>query len=132
MAKNPRLVRTIRGANISELALNEAKEVNGIRFVSGSVLGGRTAEGKVNYLGQFHTQISILKEGHHREFLGWQSPGFNKYSFKNVFLAKLIRGKTFAFDTNTNGSLRSIVPIGAYEGVMPMDILPTPLLLVTC
>lgn len=128
MATNPRLVRTIRGANISDLTQDEVKETSNIRFVSGSVLGGRTAHGTANYLGQFHHQVSIIKEGHHREFLGWQSPGFNKYSFKNVFLAKLIPGKKFAFDTNTNGSLRSIVPIGSYEGVLPMDILPTPLL----
>ena len=32
------------------------------------------------------------------------------------------------FDTDVNGSLRAIVPIGAYEKVMPMDILPTQLI----
>jgi Na+-transporting NADH:ubiquinone oxidoreductase subunit A len=31
-------------------------------------------------------------------------------------------------DTSTNGSPRAIVPIGAYEKVMPLDILATPLL----
>lgn len=128
MAKNPRIIRTIRGASIADLVQDEAKESSGVRFVSGSVLGGRTAQGNVNFLGHFHHQIAILKEGHHREFLGWQSPGFNKYSLKKVFLAKLIPGKKFAFDTNTNGSLRSIVPIGSYEAVLPMDILPTQLL----
>ena len=128
MSKNPRLVRTIRGASIAELCGDEAKTDGQIRFVSGSVLGGRTASGPLNYLGQFHHQVSLLKEGHHREFLGWQSPGFNKYSLKNVFVSKLMPGKKFAFDTNTNGSHRSIVPIGSFEAVMPMDILPTQLL----
>jgi Na+-transporting NADH:ubiquinone oxidoreductase subunit A len=127
-AKNPRLVRTIRGASIADLTQNEAKSLTQVRFVSGSVLGGRTAVGALNYLGQFHLQVSLIKEGHHREFLGWQSPGFNKYSLKNVFMAKLLPGKKFAFDTNTNGSHRAIVPIGAYEAVMPLDILPTQLL----
>ena len=28
-------------------------------------------------------------------------------------------------NTNKNGSLRAIVPIGSYEKVMPLDILPT-------
>jgi Na+-transporting NADH:ubiquinone oxidoreductase subunit A len=40
----------------------------------------------------------------------------------------LIPGKRFNFDTNTNGSLRSIVPIGSFEAVMPLDILSTQLL----
>lgn len=128
VAKNPRLIRTLRGANLAELTNDEATEMGQVRVVSGSVLGGRKAFGPLNYLGAFHNQVSLIKEGHHREFLGWQSPGFNKFSIKNVFLAKLFPGKKFAFDTNTNGSLRSIVPIGSYEAVMPMDILPTQLL----
>lgn len=129
MASKPRLVKTIRGAHIVDLVNDEVKETGGqIRLVSGSVLGGRKAMGPFNYLGQFHHQIVILQEGHHREFLGWQSPGFNKFSVKNVFLSKLIPGKKFDFDTNTYGSLRSIVPIGSFEKVMPLDILPTQLL----
>jgi Na+-transporting NADH:ubiquinone oxidoreductase subunit A len=32
------------------------------------------------------------------------------------------------FTTTTNGSKRAIVPLGTYEAVMPMDILPTFLL----
>jgi len=126
-AKNPRLVRTIQGAKLSDLVNDEAK-AGDIRVVSGSVLGGRTAQGPEDYLGHFHSQVTLLKEGHYREFLGWQSPGFNKFSLKRVFMAKLFPGKKFAMDTNTNGSLRSIVPIGSYEKVMPLDILPTPLL----
>ena len=31
-------------------------------------------------------------------------------------------------NTNTNGSERAMVPVGTYENVMPMDILPTQLL----
>ena len=36
--------------------------------------------------------------------------------------------RRFAFSTSTNGSRRAIVPVGLYERVMPMDLLPTPLL----
>lgn len=127
-ARNPRLLRTIVGANILDLTQGETFENIEIRYVSGSVLGGRTANGALGYLGHFHNQITMLKEGHHREFLGWQSPGFDKFSVKNVFLSKLFPKKKFDFDTNTNGSLRSIVPIGSFEAVMPLDILPTQLL----
>ena len=36
--------------------------------------------------------------------------------------------KKFRLTTSTNGSSRAIVPIGMYEKVMPLDILPTLLL----
>ncbi len=127
-ARNPRLVKTIIGASVDELVKGENYDNATIRNVSGSVLGGRTSAGTKAYLGRFHLQVSMLKEGHYREFLGWHSPGLNKYSLKSIFLSKFIPGKLFNFDTNTNGSHRSIVPIGSFEAVMPMDILPTQLL----
>lgn len=127
-SRNPRLVSTVVGASIDELLVGENFDNSSVRYVSGSVLGGRTAKGAMSYLGRFHLQVSMLKEGNYREFLGWHSPGLNKYSFKSVFLSKLIPGKKFNLDTNTNGSHRSIVPIGSFEAVMPMDILPTQLL----
>jgi Na+-transporting NADH:ubiquinone oxidoreductase subunit A len=127
-ARNPRLIRTIRGANMAELTAGESFDTAEIRYVSGSVLGGRTSKSALMYLGHFHLQLTMLKEGRHREFLGWHSPGLDKFSIKNVFLSKLLPGKKFNFDTNTNGSLRSIVPIGSFEAVMPLDILPTQLL----
>lgn len=128
MATNPRLVQTIRGACISDLVSNETKSKNDVRFISGSVLGGRTSKGEHDFLGAFHHQVSLIKEGHYREFLGWQAPGANKFSLKRVVLGSFFPGKTFKMDTSTNGSLRSIVPIGSFEAVMPMDILPTQLL----
>lgn len=128
VAKNPRLLETIRGASIAELTNNEFDASKDVRVISGSVLGGRIAKGEVAYLGAFHHQISMLAEGHYREFLGWQAPQLNKFSLKKVVLGALLPGKKFAMDTSTNGSLRSIVPIGSFEAVMPMDILPTHLL----
>src|SRR5690606_32102606 len=98
-----------------------------IRKISGSVFGGRTASGTFDYLGRFHNQISLIKEDRQRHFLGWQSPGLNRFSVKPIFLSKFLN-KKFAFTTTTNGSVRSIVPIGSYEKVMPLDILPTYLL----
>jgi Na+-transporting NADH:ubiquinone oxidoreductase subunit A len=127
-SRNPRLVSTIKGASISELVAGESFDNSLVRNISGSVLSGRTAKGVLDYLGQFHNQITMLKEGNHREFLGWHSPGLNKFSLKNVFVSKLIPKKLFNFDTNMNGSHRSIVPIGSFESVMPLDILPTQLL----
>ena len=56
------------------------------------------------------------------------APGFKRFSVKNVFVSKLFPGTRFAFTTATNGGGRAIVPIGSYEKVVPLDILPTFLL----
>lgn len=125
-AKNPRLIKTRWGASLTELTKDEKKSDN-VRIISGSVFGGRTAAGPFAYLGRFHHQVSVLNEGGNREFFGWHSPGFDKFSLKPIYISKLL-SKKFNFDTDTNGSLRSIVPIGSYEKVMPLDIYPTFLL----
>lgn len=125
-ANKPRYVRTRVGANISELVSGEIK--SDARVISGSVFHGRQQDDAFNFLGHYHNQISVIEEDTTREFLGWKRPGPNKFSVKNVFLAKLIPNKKFAFGTNTYGSLRAMVPVGSFEKVMPMDILPTQLL----
>ena len=123
-ARNPRLVKTRVGACLNELTKEESHETEEIRVISGSVFGGRTSSDKFNYLGRFHHQVTLLQEGRHREFMGWHSPGFDKFSIKPIYLSQFL-GKKFGFNTNTNGSYRSIVPIGSFEKVMPLDILPT-------
>jgi len=124
--KNPRLLRTRLGACLCDLTEGELKE-GGNRVISGSVLNGRTSSGAFCYLGRHHSAISVLTEGDDREFLGWQGPGFDKYSIKNTYVGKLIN-KSFAFTTNLRGSSRAIVPIGSFEKVMPLDVLPTQLI----
>ncbi len=128
MATQPRLIKTRLGACLCNLLEGEVKSGE-VRRVSGSVFNGRQAgEAPFCFLGRFHNQITLLEEGRHREFLGWHSPGFDKFSVKNIFVSKLFPNKKFSFDTNTNGSPRAIVPVGSYEKVMPLDILPTQLL----
>ena len=46
----------------------------------------------------------------------------------NLFLSRLMPGKRFALTTSSNGSPRAMVPIGRYEKVMPLDMMPTFLL----
>lgn len=126
-AKNPRLVTTRVGADLSEVAATESTGDNN-RVVSGSVFNGRTVEGSFSYLSHYTNQVTILEEDTKRELLGWHSPGFNKFSVKNIYLSKLNPLKYFDFGTSTHGSLRAIVPVGSFEKVMPLDILPTQLL----
>jgi len=126
--KRPRLLRTRMGACLDELVAGELEEGE-VRVISGSVLSGVRAMGEtLGYLGRYHLQVSVLHEGHEREFLGWVRPGLNKFSVVRAFLAGFLPKRTYRFTTTTYGSERAIVPIGVYEKVMPMDIQPTYLL----
>ena len=124
----PRLLATRIGASTDELVERELSNGEN-RVISGSVLAGRIASGEVfGYLGRYHHQISVIPEQRGQEFLGWLTPGADSYSTINTFVSKLIPGKKFSLGTSTNGSDRAMVPIGMYERVMPMDVMPTFLL----
>jgi len=94
------------------------------------VLYGHTASDWSAYLGCYDLQVSALQEGREREFFGWIVAGKNKYSALNVYTSSVDKkhNRLFPLTTDKNGSNRAIVPVGIYETVMPMDILPTPLL----
>jgi len=126
MAREPRLLRTRLGADIEDLVRGQV--VPGpCRIVSGPALSGRRTLGASAFLGRHHTQVTLLPEGGKREFLGWMSPGFGKFSATRAFASALTR-RPLALDTSQNGSPRAMVPIGSYERVMPLDLLATPLL----
>jgi Na+-transporting NADH:ubiquinone oxidoreductase subunit A len=127
LVHRPRLIRTRLGARIDDVVEGEIPDAPE-RIISGSILSGRRAVGWANYLGRYHHQICVLPEGGDREFLGWLSPFGDKYSAINVFLSSLFRNRTFGLNTLQNGNPRGMVPIGVYEKVMPLDILPTQLL----
>jgi len=126
--KEPIHIKTIDGACIDEILENNLKTDKDIRIISGSILSGRISEKPVNFLGKYNNQVSVLKEGYEREFMGWAGPGFNRYSFLPVFMSYIFRKKKYDLTTALNGGERAIVPIGVYEKVMPLDILPTFLL----
>ncbi|ABO24747.1 Na(+)-translocating NADH-quinone reductase subunit A [Shewanella loihica] len=126
-ALKPRLVRTHSGASIAELTAGETAQGD-VRVIAGSVLSGKTATGPHAYLGRFFNQVSLLEEGREQEFIGWAMPGANKFSITRAFLGHLSPSRLFNMTTSTGGSDRAMVPIGNYERVMPLDILPTMLL----
>ncbi len=126
--KRPRLLRTRVGAALASLTNRELAEGE-TRVISGSPLSGRHAPGSVfGYLGRYHIQITGLHEDSRRQLLGWMLPGFSTFSVMRLFLSSWIPGRRYSFTTTTNGSVRAMVPVGAYEKIMPMDILPAPLL----
>jgi len=127
--KKPRLIQTRVGANTNDLIVGELDDCEN-RVISGSVLYGHEATNCFAYLGYYHLQISALREGRERQLFGWIVAGKNKYSALNVYTSSKDKkdNRLFPLTTDKNGSNRAIVPVGIYETVMPLDILPTPLL----
>lgn len=125
--RQPRLLRTRLGASLDELVNNELLEGEN-RVLSGSVLNGTQAAGAQAFLGRFHLQVSVLKEGREKALLGWVAPGRDKFSITRTTIGHFLKRKLFNFSTDTHGGARAMVPIGSYERVMPLDILPTILL----
>lgn len=123
----PRLIKTRIGANLQDLCIGEL-EPHESRIISGSVLGGRTAQSVESYLGRYHLQVSVLREGRERPLFGYLSPGANRHSVMGIYISSIYKDKRHAMSTSTQGSARAMVPIGAYEKIMPLDILPTQLL----
>ncbi|PVZ82998.1 NADH:ubiquinone reductase (Na(+)-transporting) subunit A [Serratia sp. S1B] len=123
----PVLLRTRLGASLEELTAGRLKAGEN-RVISGSVLSGTQACGPNAWLGRFHTQVSVLQEGREKELFGWVAPAPDKFSITRTTLGHFLKHKLFAFSTALNGGERSMVPIGNYERVMPLDILPTHLL----
>ena len=125
--KQPRLLRTCIGADLDAMLAGELHDGEN-RVLSGSVLNGTQAVGPHAFLGRFHLQVSVLKEGRDKELLGWVAPGRDKFSITRTTLGHFLKKKLFNLSTDTHGGERAMVPIGSYERVMPLDILPTVLL----
>ncbi|MFT5686303.1 MAG: Na+-transporting NADH:ubiquinone oxidoreductase subunit A [Myxococcota bacterium] len=129
--KNARLLRTRMGADLTVLTDGEYPDGEH-RIISGDVLSGRIAMGEVfRFLSRYDLQVSVLKEDREREFIGWLLPGADKFSTVGAYLGGLLAragGRRFAFTTTTHGEHRDMVPLGMYERVMPLDIIPTFLL----
>ncbi len=122
---SPAFVKTYSGACINKLVQGNVKSDH-VRYISGNVLTGENV-GLDGYLGFYQNQVTLIPEGDQEEFLGWIKPSTKKISFHRAFglLSFLNKNKEFAPDTNTHGEERGFVISGAFEEVMPMDVLPT-------
>jgi Na+-transporting NADH:ubiquinone oxidoreductase subunit A len=125
----PRLLRTRLGAHVEPL-IDEQLFFGETRVVSGSVLCGHRARGSTyGFLGRYSNQLSCLAEDHRRRFLGLMTPGWDLFSTTRAYLSGFrSRSTTYDFTTSARGSHRAMVPIGLFERVMPLDIMPTFLL----
>ena len=75
-----------------------------------------------------NTRSRSSAEDRERVFMGWLEPGDDKFSVVRAFVSAALPKRLFPFTTTTNGSHRAMVPIGAFERIMPLDIMPTFLL----
>jgi len=128
----PRLVTTRLGANIDELVTGELKPVGvkekSPRLISGSVLSGRTAVGPEAYLGRYHLQVAAIPQDNECHLFGWSGLFNRRYSFAGLFKRQQGHSQTFPISTALNGRTTALVPVDAFERVLPLDILPVPLL----
>ena len=125
----PRLVTTRLGASLDELAAGTLQTGDKPpRLVSGSVLDGRNAAGPEAYLGRYHTQVSAIPEDGRRRWFGWLDPTGRHYRFGGLFSRRTGHKTLQTFSTARRGRKTAMVPVEAFEQVVPMDILPVPLL----
>ena len=120
---NPRLLRVQCGVDLNALLRDELKPGNN-RIISGPVLSGRNAINEVAYLGRYH-QVSVIEEasrGHMGRLTSRDKP-YSLHHFLNRF-----RASRSCFDSTLHGPCRVMFPVGDFERVMPLDLLPTPLL----
>jgi Na+-transporting NADH:ubiquinone oxidoreductase subunit A len=123
---SPRYFRVTAGISLGAM-INGNVDTTNCRIISGDVLNGDALSAE-NYLGFYHTQVTVIPEGHEAKFFltdGWLSPGFSKLSFSKAYPAWLLgKNKAYDVDTNNNGEHRAFVVTGQYEQVFPFDIYP--------
>ena len=154
--KNPRLLRTRVGASLEDLLVDELNSGEH-RVVSGSVLEGTTAEGPMAFLGRYHLQVSVLAEklkgefscnilnrtvritllpkkgdqGFGQEVLISSTPSADKCTI----ISSISKAFSYIFaapsqqrNTSQYGSKDSVLALGSFEKVLPLDMLPNFLL----
>ena len=124
--KRPHYIKTKIGSSIAEM-VKDNLACDDVRFISGNPLTGNKIA-KTGYLGFYDSQVSVIPEGDHFEFLGWALPGMEKFSFSRSFFSWLKPGKKYRLDTNFNGGERAFVMTGFFEKVFGWDIYPLQLI----
>ena len=126
--KKPQYYSTFLGACISNFVQDNLTSEN-VRFVSGNILTG-TKIGRDGYLSFYDHMLTVLPEGDRPRFMlteGWLAPTTERLSFHRAFgLLSFLNSdkKEYRLDTSNNGEERTFVQTGAFEKVLPMDILP--------
>ena len=114
-----------KGSLITDLTASDS--CSGYKIISGDPLSGKIIS-KDDSISFYDETVSFIKDEFEREFMGWLNPGLNKYSISRTFLSSLFFKKNKKLTSAMNGSLRTIIPIGAIEKMCVLNIFPTMLL----
>ncbi|MGR3811728.1 Na(+)-translocating NADH-quinone reductase subunit A [Jiulongibacter sp. NS-SX5] len=124
-AGSPKYIQASVGQSLKPLF--EPLADNESRFIQGDVLTGAQSHVE-DYLSFYTSQLTVIPEGDHAEFLGWLLPSASKLSLSRTFFSWLMPNKKYDLDTNMHGEERAFVVSGEYEKVLPMNIMPVQLL----
>jgi len=119
----PRLITARLGASTADLTHGELENAD-CRVISGSALAGRAASGTRGYLGRYHLQVCVLPEDRGSS-AGGDRTRPAAYSYYRLLPS---RSHLRSFTTSLHGHRRPMLPVDAFERVMPLDVLATPLL----
>lgn len=129
--ERPRMLRTRLGASLAQLTAGEIRQPDQLhdlpRVISGSVLSGRLGAGFEAYLGRYHVQVSAVQQPQPVRRQRWRRLFDRRFSFAGTF-ARASGHNAAPFDTDQNGRATALVPIDAFERLIPMDVLTQPLL----
>lgn len=109
--RRPRLIQARLGASLEDLTSGELETFR-LRIFSGCALDGRAASGRHSFLGRYHQQVTVVLD-----IAAAQSDAQGA----GVLHSWWQRVRSF------RASRRPLIPVDAFERVMPLDILPTPL-----
>jgi Na+-transporting NADH:ubiquinone oxidoreductase subunit A len=123
--KEPKYLKLKIGQSLKPVF--EGTSGDDVRYIQGNVLTGGTSNPE-DFLSFYISQLTVIPEGAHSEFLGWLLPSTSKLSLSRTFFSWLMPNKKYNLDTNTHGEERAFVVSGQYEKVLPMNIMPVQLL----
>ena len=119
-ANSQAIYKTLIGTSIQDIL--DSNFSNDAEIISGDVLNGAITSQDKSL--NFHDEVlSVIQNDNKREFLGWLMPGFKKYTLTKAFFSKLLKNNGSELSTKKNGSVRTIVPMGNWDKVMPMNIM---------
>jgi len=125
--REPRLISCRQGASTEEMTRDGIQDPQSCRVISGSVLSGQNALGSHTYLGRYHSQLSVIREGGGKSLFGWLGLRPGQYTAASTYLKKAGHKRKFAFSTSQNGRFSGMLPMRVFDKVIPLDILPSPL-----
>jgi len=125
--KEPRLIATRLGASLEQLLHEGTCETEVCRVISGSVLGGRAATGTLAFLGRYHDQVSVFREGGRVWPFGWLGLFPRRFSAAPTWARRTGQRRKYSFSTTQNGRFAGMMPMRVFDRIMPLDILPSPL-----